>query len=239
MIIKTLNTNESRIEMNKWLEEPAFLPDLEPDYLVLRTLIDSIHEKVVELQIRHNKKKDLYFYDWSFGLELFIALDKLDFFSMRVATNDGFWRYLSVKVAPHVVGNRWGNHNESHFWSKSSRIWFRSLWWYIFLSWQGSEEDTAYLLESACFTTDTILNLVERTGRRGTYIQVYRLIMFYISKYSQTSKIKKSSSDYSQLFRNVMKLNTAKTMVIEPSLFLGGEKEYVKSLFQELGVKIL
>ena len=35
-----------------------------------------------------------------------------------------------------------------------------------------------------------------------------------------------------------MKLNTAKVMVVEPALYLGGEKEYVRSLFEDVGINV-
>ena len=40
------------------------------------------------------------------------------------------------------------------------------------------------------------------------------------------------------LFRIIMKLNTAKVMVVDPALYLGGEREYVRSLFTDAGVRV-
>jgi len=45
----------------------------------------------------------------------------------------------------------------------------------------------------------------------------------------------KSSDD---LFRVVMKLNTAKLLVLDPALYLGGEEAYAKSLFRDAGVDL-
>ena len=45
---------------------------------------------------------------------------------------------------------------------------------------------------------------------------------------------KSNSSD--DIFRIVMKLNTAKMMVMDPALYLGGEEAYAKSLFRDAGV---
>ena len=87
------------------------------------------------------------------------------------------------------------------------------------------------------------MNLVERTGRDGTYIGVYRLIMKYYSKipYKTLSELNKkykseTGKQAETLFRVIMKMNTAKVIVMEPGLCLGGEEGYVLSLFHELGL---
>ena len=177
--------------------------------------------------------------DYSYGLYLYEYLWNQSGFSLRVAANDGFWRYLSVKVVPDVVAQRWGKDNDSHFWSQPTRIWLRSIWWYVHMAWQGSIEETRDVLSCSHFTTDTILNFEERTGRYGTYIEAYRQIIKYYSKVPESiikkmGRGKSNSSD--DIFRIVMKLNTAKMMVMDPALYLGGEEAYAKSLFRDAGV---
>lgn len=49
---------------------------------------------------------------------------------------------------------------------------------------------------------------------------------------------KNTKTQQDDLFRIVMKLNTAKVMVVDPALYLGGEKEYVRSLFMDAGVRV-
>lgn len=102
-------------------------------------------------------------------------------------------------------------------------------------------QTTAKVLEASCFTTDSILNLEERTGRKGTFINVYRYIMYYYSHIQQQvldEYNKNTKTQQDDLFRIVMKLNTAKVMVVDPALYLGGEKEYVRSLFMDAGVRV-
>ena len=48
----------------------------------------------------------------------------------------------------------------------------------------------------------------------------------------------KEKDKHASLFRTIMKLNTARTMSIDPSLYLGGPMEYVKSLYRETGVNL-
>ena len=111
------------------------------------------------------------------------------------------------------------------------------MWWYIHLSWQGDEYRTKQILSSNRMNTDIILNLVERVGRDGTYVEAYRYIMYFyyaesesqILRYSNILKDSKRS-----LFRSIMILHNSKCMVIEPGLYLGGEEGYVQNLFDEV-----
>lgn len=238
MMMKTLNRGEAQKAMKEWIDNYPELPDVEPKYRVVRADLQALNKKVRE---KANDDKDLkYYIDSQFGIELYEYLWNLPGFNMRVAANDDFWRFLSIKVVPDLVAQRWGKDNESHYWSRPTRIWLRSIWWFVHLAWQGDIEKTRELLECKHFTTDTILNFEERSGRNGTYVEAYRSILFYYSKVSEEdikkfSRGKGSSSD--DVFRVVMKLNTAKMMVMDPALYLGGVNAYAKSLFEDAGVE--
>lgn len=240
MIIKTLNRSESQVAMKDWLIKYPALPELDSEYMKIREDIQSFNFKVRNEIKEETTKKD-YYVDVHLGILLYDYLWNKPGFSLRVAANDDFWRYLSLKVIPDVVADRWGKENESHYWSKPARIWLRSIWWYIHLSWQGDIINTARVLEAKCFSTDSILNLEERTGRKGTFINVYRYIMYYYSRISkdELEQFKRNTqTQQDDLFRIIMKLNTAKVMVVDPALYLGGEKEYVRSLFLDVGVRV-
>ena len=102
------------------------------------------------------------------------------------------------------------------------------LWWYIYLSWQGSEKDTITVLKDN--STDEILQLVDRCGRGGYRVDLYRALML------QNSKLDPIDRRRRQLFRKMMVLNTARVQVIEPELTVGGNIGYAESLskyFQE------
>ena len=226
--------------MKEWIDNYPALPNVEGGYIKIREDIQKMNEKIRNNAVELNEKKD-YYIDVHLGILLYDYLWNTPGFNMRAAANEDFWRYLSVKVVPDVVSQRWGKDNESHYWSKPSRIWLRSIWWYVHLSWQGDIQNTARVLESKCFSTDTILNLEERTGRKGTYINVYRYIMYYYSRIPQNiidSYNKRLPNKQDTLLRVIMRLNTAKVLVIDPALYLGGENEYAKSLFKDAGVEI-
>lgn len=240
MKIETLNRGESQKAMEEWINNYPVLPDIKDDYLPLRDDIQNINKQVRQKMMNNpGIKKTDYYVDSHLGLALYEYLWTIPEFSMRVAANDGFWRFLSVKVVPDIVAQRWGKDNHSHFWSQPRRVWLRSIWWYVHLSWQGDYDKTKKVLECPHFTTDTILNFEERSGRKGTCIDAYRWIIYYYSQVEE-NEIKKYSrgkdGNSDDLFRVVMKLNTAKMMVMEPALCFGGEKTYAKELYTDAGV---
>lgn len=170
-----------------------------------------------------------------YGTDLFFALSLYDLFStgtykmtLHDAATADIWRYLCVVIAPEIIMDRWHKQGSKipldHFCTKPHRIYFKSLWWYIFLSWQGNRQDTLQILRHN--STDTILNLVERSGTAGYQADVYRAIMY---KFSEPGGELKAHD--AQLFRKVMKLHTAWSANIEPVLYAGGIAGYVKELF--------
>ena len=166
-----------------------------------------------------NANKLDYQFDVLFGLKLYDILRKDDDFSNRVAANDEIWRFLSIKVIPDIVHARWGM-NASHFYQTSRRIWLKTIWWYIHLSWQNSIDETYKILIDN--TTDTILQLVERPGL-GYNVELFREIMKQYANYNDSSR---------NLFRTVLKLNTAKILTTSPELVDGGIEKYIDSLFK-------
>ena len=237
MIYKTYDRGEARVAMQEWLKNYPTLPSLNTDYMKMRKDIERIYESIKSI-VPDIKS---YEFDVRFGVSLYHYLNKNHpDFNMRLASNDEFWIYLSLRVVPHIVGERWGIDNESHYWSKGVRIWLRSIWWYVYLSWQGNITDTERMLLSECFNTDSILNLSERGGRYGTYINVCRQIMKCYSGIP-ISKIRKYNEKLEgnlTLFRIVMKLNTVKSLVVEPDLYDGGASGYVKSLFRQANIEV-
>lgn len=239
MVIKELNRTKAFEAMKEWVNSYPELPAVDAEYEKIRVELQKFAQDL------KNNNTDItdYYTDVHMGLFLYNYLEKKSGFSMRVASNDDFWRFMSIKVVPDLVGERWGYDNESHYWTKPSRIWLRQIWWYVHLSWQGDIKTTEMLLESENFSTDTILNLEERTGRNGTYIEVYRFIMYFYARLPKTvidnyNMTVRKHGKHATLFRTVMKLNTAKSMVVDPALYLGGPIEYVKSLFMDVGVHV-
>jgi hypothetical protein len=207
--------------MQTWGGKPEI--DCDMEYADIRSDLISAYSETLK-QLNNNKiQGHEYSFDIALGMKLYDILSVKNHFSVRDASNDGIWRYISIKVVPDIVFARWGI-NPSRFWRESRRIWLKTLWWYIYLSWQGSVEETLMILRDN--TTDQIVQLVERPGSNGYRVELYRQIMQYYG--NLPAEMKKGNL---LMFRRVMKLNTARLRVVEPALLQGGEKQYVKELF--------
>jgi len=164
--------------------------------------------------------KDRYKFDLYYGLEMYELLQDKYHFTERIASQPNFWRYLSICMIPHVVYQRQGL-KEKVFYEDTTRIWLRQIWWYIHLSWQGDKEATYEILKNN--TTDTVVQLVDRSGKRGFKINLTRHLMYELGTRDIQQKEK--------VFRQIMKLNTAQLSLIEPELVIGGIRAYTSNLF--------
>ena len=171
-----------------------------------------------------------YQFDLKFVIELYYYFTFELGVSTREASNDDFWRYVSMKLIPDIVERRWEGLKSSRFYKEPRRIWVKALWWYIHLSWQGSKEETYRILKHN--TTDTIVQLVERPGF-GYRISFTRELMKHFGCLAEEEPDKHNT----ETFRKIMRLNTARSKVVEPALFGGGEQEYIKELFEYFNEK--
>lgn len=186
--------------------------ELAPEYAALR-------ERLLLAIPPFDTQKDIGAgaYDVAVGLALYRILGEAGL-DVRTAANDGVWRFLSLKVVPDLVAGRWGHLPEERFWRSRSRIWLRAVWWLVHLTWQGSEDQTQAVL--ADVTTDTVVQLVERPGRGGFRVELTRAL------FRERSRRRLSQGE----FRSLMKLNTARVVVTEPSFCDGGVDGYVHEL---------
>ena len=194
------------------------------------TLGKKLMEIYADAKIGNALKGESYQLDLKFGMEIYNLFNSGEYhISMRDAMNIDFWRYINVKYASYIVVDRWGDKKKdplarSYLYLNIRRIYLSRLWWYIHLSWQGNERSTWEILKGN--SSDTILNLVERTGRTGYRLDLYRKIM---AKYANPGK--GFEMNRTRLFRNIMKLNTAWIVNIDPELYAGGPDGYVNALF--------
>lgn len=204
------------LDISKTVEYPNLSKNIE----YLRGKLLDIRDELFDEFGYDSYERLGYDFDLRFGLKLYGLLNDVFHFSVRDASNDEIWMYLSVKVIPDIVHSRWGK-NSTRF-LNSRRIWLKNLWWYVHLSWHQSEEETFDLLKNN--TTDTIMQLVERPGL-GYYVELYREIMLQYSKVNDNSR---------NIFRKVLKLNTALLPVTYPELIDGGIEAYVTYLFEKV-----
>lgn len=225
-----LNYAERR---NKIKEMQNALPK---SYRLLQEELDDAYQQVIN-NLTVNQKLTKYNIDLYFGIELFNILENYGF-NARNASIDKVWYYISLYVIPDIIFKRFASEKETssiedHFWKKSRRIYPKSLWWYIYLSIPNNIttriDRDSYLKETLKYnTTDTILQIVERTSTFG-----YRRDL-----YSEIIKAYSLSRRDANILRKVLVMNTTKTKVIEPALTCGGIKQYVKQLFLSVGEEL-
>jgi len=234
MKIVSLSLVDSRSLLSSW--DTKTMPQLEySEYINIRESLQMLYNNVKNsLPANYDK----YRLDVEFGVKLKSYFDTQSWFNLRVASDIGFWRYLSVVVVPNIVLERYPIESVDHYYDNPNRIWLHSIWRYAFLAWYSDEITTKTLLLKSQFSTDTIMNIVERSGRKGTLISLYREL---IKRYAlmtpvQIASFKKPKTSRDSLFRSLMRLNTARIMVLEPSLCKDGISGYIDSLFADLGI---
>lgn len=179
-------------------------------------------------------EKPNYLTDMEVGLALYEYLDTQQF-TLSEASDDDVWRYMSVKVLPDLTyfryptpekeGKEKGKRiNRKRFFSHTRRIWAKTLWWYVHLSWQGNAEATRVAIRDN--GSNIISHFIETPGR-GYRVDAYRQIML---RYSQLDNKK------DETFRAIAKLNGAECRTIEPALMSGGVEAYCDLLFEKAGV---
>lgn len=212
MIWSRLTTAASRSRFSD-MKAAGFTPaELTPEHRRLRAILMQALPPCGA-----NHEESVGSYDTSTGIRLYAAL-QAEGFNVRAAADDGVWRHLSLCVLPDLVEQRWPHKPEERFWRSRSRIWLRSIWWLTHLAWQGSEAATRTALSGV--TTDMVVQLIERPGRNGFRVDLARTL------FSERSVHAVGQND----FRAMMKLNTARLMVVAPEFAEGGISGYVRRL---------
>lgn len=239
MKVRTISLAEARKRFNDWKAGERLQLRLSEEYEAVRRHLFILYAEAVEETaslLGSRKERQQYTTDVIFGIKLYDWLKRQTWFSLRTAADPGFWRYLAVAVAPDLIRQRWDAKSTERYFSRTTHIYFGSLWWYVYLSWNKNSEMTQKLLLSPNMTSDTINNLVDRIGAYGIYVDVYRNIMFCFSRLKKEMMIGRKRVNAREMFRSVMKLHMAKAATVDPVFFQGGPKEYVLSLFKESGL---
>lgn len=220
---KELKADEARELFEEYCRAGQF--EYDPEFEELRTdLVMLFNSALDDIGINEEGISDnRYQVDLRFGMNLYLTLNEKYGMNTRYAATEGIWRYLSVAVVPDLVEKRYGKDHPDRFWKKPKRLWLRVLWWYIYLSWQGTEQETYDTLKEN--STDEILQLVDRCGRDGFRVDLCRELM------KKNGEIDLSTRREKQLFRKTLVLNTARVQSMEPELVPGGNRMYVESLY--------
>ncbi len=223
-----LNKAKSKKCFDEMNEKSKFDSSCEESYDELKSdIFKEFYETLRELKIEvNNVKNRAYEVDYIFGIKLYKLMTFKYKISENEAGNDDVWRYIQLKVCPQIIKYRYGI-NEDRYYKESRRMWLKTLWWYVYLAWKDNEETTKKILSEN--TTDTILNIIDRTGTYGYRRELFNEILYKKYLYKVTDR---------DQFRKIMTLNTMKVQVIDPFLVNGGIEKYVEELFVESGVRI-
>lgn len=191
----------------------------------------DLREKVIR---SYSEAADMgdYAVDLKVGFCLYTELNKNQDFTTVIANDDDIWRYLSCKVFPDITYLRYPKPAKDdiriakkRFYSHTRRIWLKTLWWYIHLSWQGTIASTYKVLKDC--NVDTINKLYEQPGNGFRLILSRELMKQYSGALKKTSK----------LFESIQKQNLVNCRTIEPALTENAEKGYVEHLFNQLSLQ--
>lgn len=220
-------------QKNKWKARQIDEGGLEPSSLELRKKVLHIYSQYYTDPTKELGRNEMYRLDYKLGLFLYSELNCNNGFTTVVANDDDLWRYLSCKVFPDITYERYGDPkvgdiriNKKRFYSHTRRIWLKTLWWFVHLSWQGSSEATEKVLK-AC-NIDTINKLFEQPGD-GFRLDLCRELM------KQYYFVKNKSS---KQFERIQKQNLVNCRNVEPALVSGGEQKYIQSLFRQLSINL-
>ncbi|MBR2785634.1 MAG: hypothetical protein IKD74_06620 [Clostridia bacterium] len=219
---KELSNNDASLEFEKLLNGTRNNETkLNSSYEEMRNDLLNLW-KETNNEILEKKLPGDYCYDYIFALKMYNLLTNKYGITKYEAGNDNIWMYIHLIVSPEILRDRIGMDNPDRYYKLSRRLYFKNLWWYIYLSWRIDEDTTRKIIENN--STDTILQLCERSGKLGYRREVYNEIMY--QKYLK--KIKDGSP-----FRSIMVLNTLKVKTIDPYIYDGGVEKYVQDLIKE------
>jgi hypothetical protein len=195
------------------------------EYLGLRDEIIKAYE-VAE------KESKSYLIDLKFAIKLHNIFNSKNWFNEALASNYSFWKYISLEVMPDIIYKRHGDQRD-YFYYKNVRLYPSTMYWFIHVFGLGSDDETYNFLSKKCFSTDTILQTVERPGRKGMNIELFKNIL---DKYSQLDieRIKKDFGAMNLFLRKILIQNTAKSVVLVPEFYNGGIVGYVDMLFESV-----
>lgn len=220
MNFKYLSKALAENQMELWQSKNGVIVDtiLSPEYENLKEKLNKVHN---EIFVPNPGIK----YDLSMAFALYEILNDIPNFTLREASKDDFWTYMSIQVVPTIVGARWGSDNRVRFYLQPNRTYLKSLYWYIHLSWQGDRESTDEILSKS--TTDTLVQLVERPAKGFDTALTREIMKQHYIRFA-------TFSNSGNTFRKLMKLNTAYLKTIEPHFFEGGVIGYVNWLYSEV-----
>ena len=172
-----LNKAKAKVCFDEMNDNNNFNSNCDESYIELRRdILNEFDTTLKELNIGINDvKAKAYEVDYIFGIKLYELLTFKYSMNENEAGNDDIWRYIQLKVCPEIIKYRYGI-NEDRYYKKARRMWLENLWWYVYLGWKDNRETTKTILKDN--TTDTILNIIDRTGMYGYRKELFNEILY-------------------------------------------------------------
>lgn len=231
MKIKELSKNEAILYYENNLKNgniDGIIPT-DDDYIKLKVRLKESFEQILDsfgvIPENLSSFSKAYVFDVQLGCVLYNVFSNEFNIPLCHLSNDNFWRYIQVELVPFITIYRWGIENTNRLYSQSNRLYLKILWYYYYLSYTGDLYNTRTLLSHKCNSTDTIVQLCERSGRDHSYkVDLTRCIM----------KCKVKNELYSDEFRKLMVLNSAYLKTMDPYLYYSNLEEYVEMLINKV-----
>jgi|SRR5690554_2708308 len=200
----------------------------------LMTDVDKeIRRKIVSIfqQAKTDVSMNTYAFDLEVSKGIYEYFQKLEWFTKLAESDYDFWKYIAIRIMPDLIYERHGDIAE-YYYKKNVRIYPFRLYWYFHLSFNEDIHSTYSMLKKPVFSTDTILQIVERPGKSGLDLDTFRTIIRKYSKFETKYYVNKNDVKF-EILRSIMILNTAKNVTIFPSMYQDGIEGYVDLLINE------
>lgn len=218
------------------LTESLTHPDMGEPYTSIRNRLKARFRDAVEITERKEQvtRSREYSIDLDMAEEIYAVMSEYGL-TVRDAADEGVWIYLSVKVIPDIILDRFKLSgiplaHEDRFYANSRRIYPMMLWWYYYISYQQDGENPIQATRQILINnqSDDISQLVERAGSGGYPINIYKQIMV---EYARRLIDDRKSDD---LLSRALKLNIVQMQSLEPELMYDGLEAYVCDLFDKV-----
>lgn len=235
-----MNEVEFDKQIDKWKSND--FSKLDKDYILIRK--EVLENEYLASVIYKNKyiTSKKYEFDLVFGITLHEALSKRGFIERQGGSKE-VWFYLITCVFPDLVRYRVQSENneEERFAinkiipNRITRLYASRIWWYINLCLQIDENGNPDYIQTnkvlTNCTTDTILQLVDRVGDSGYYLEFSRKLAKVLadSKFFEQSDREMTKNVY----RRLHQLNLIKINEVDPCLVPDEYEGYCLELLKE------
>ena len=211
-------------------------PDLEEPYISIRNRLKARFRHAVEITQRKEQvtRSREYSIDLDMAEEIYAVMSEYGL-TVRDAADECVWIYLSVKVIPDIIIDRFKTPgtplaHEDRFYANSRRIYPMMLWWYYYIAYQQDSDNPIQATRKILINnqSDDISQLVERAGSGGYPINIYKHIM---AEYARRLVNNRKSDN---LLSRALKLNIVQMQSLEPELMYDGLEAYVCDLFDKV-----